>query len=89
MSGSELDDGTSDELRVIPHRHVANPREHVNLGGGTAVVDSRSFGKMYVSPINLARFEQDAGSTNKSTVRMEGNAVFGTERTTAACRINP
>ena len=34
MPGSELDDGTSDELRVIPHRHVANPREHVNLGGG-------------------------------------------------------
>ena len=59
----------------------------VSKTAGTAVVDSGSFGKLYVSPINLARFEQDAGSTNQSTVRLEGHAAFGVERTPAAVRI--
>jgi hypothetical protein len=36
------------------------------------VVDSTAFGKLYSSPITLARFEQDAGATNQSTVRLEG-----------------
>lgn len=52
-----------------------------------AVVDSTAFGKLYVSPISLARFEEDAGSTNRSTVRLEGHAAFGTERPAAAVRI--
>lgn len=51
------------------------------------VVDSQAFGKLYTSPVSLARFEADAGSTNKSNVRMELNAVFGTERQNAAVRI--
>jgi hypothetical protein len=38
-------------------------------------------------PISLARFEQDAGSTNKSTIRLEGHAAYGVERTGAAVRI--
>jgi hypothetical protein len=38
-------------------------------------------------PDRLARFEQDAGSTNKSTIRLEGHAAYGVERTGAAVRI--
>jgi len=44
------------------------------------VADAAAFGKLYVSPISLARFEEDAGSINKSTVRHEGHAAFGVER---------
>jgi hypothetical protein len=42
---------------------------------------------MYASPVTLARFEADAGTTNRSNVRMELHAVFGGERTAAAVRI--
>ena len=51
------------------------------------VVDSTALGKLYASPVTLARFEADAGTTNRSNVRMELNAVFGVERTAAAVRI--
>ena len=53
------------------------------------MVDSAVYGKLYVSPISLARFEENAGASNTSTVRLEGNAVFGVERTAAAARIMP
>ena len=39
------------------------------------------------SPVTLARFEADGGTTNRGNVRMELNAVFGGERTGAAVRI--
>jgi HK97 family phage prohead protease len=52
-----------------------------------AVLDSRAFGVLYVSPISLARFEENDGSTNTSLVRLEGNAVFGVERQDACVRI--
>jgi hypothetical protein len=42
---------------------------------------------MYVSPISLASFEADGGTTNRTNVRMEGHAAFGTERQNAAVRI--
>lgn len=61
----------------------------VSKTAGTAVVDSAAYGKLYVSPISLARFEVDAGSTNRSNVRLEGHAAFGVERTAAAARIMP
>ncbi len=51
------------------------------------VADSGAFGKLYVSPIGLARFEENAGKTNTSLVRLEGHAVFGVERQSAAVRI--
>jgi len=51
------------------------------------VTDSTALGKLYVSPISLARFEVDAGATNRSNVRLEGHAAFGTERQAAAVRI--
>jgi hypothetical protein len=51
------------------------------------VVDASAFGKLYISPISLATFEEAAGSTNTSLVRLEGHAVFGVERQAAAIRI--
>jgi uncharacterized protein len=53
----------------------------------TAVVDAQAFGKLYAGPVALASFEENAGKTNSSLVRFEGNAVFGTERQNAAVRI--
>jgi hypothetical protein len=60
----------------------------VSKTSGTAVVDTNAFGKLYASPLTLARFEENAGASNTSTVRLEGNAAFGVERTSAAVRIN-
>lgn len=51
------------------------------------VLDSQAFGRLYASPVSLARFEENSGSTNTSTVRLEGHAAFGTERLAAAVRI--
>jgi len=61
----------------------------VSKTAGTAVVDSQAFGKLYVSPISLSRFEENAGATNTSTVRLEGHAAFGIERTSAGARVMP
>jgi hypothetical protein len=52
-----------------------------------AVVDSTALGKLYTSPVSLARFEADSGTTNRGNVRMELNAVFGVERQNAAVRV--
>jgi len=51
------------------------------------VFDSQAFGKLYASPVSLAKFEEAAGSTNTSLVRLETTGVFGVERQTAAVRI--
>jgi hypothetical protein len=40
-----------------------------------------------LSPLSLARFEENAGRTNTSLVRLEDHAAYGTERTPAAVRI--
>ena len=47
----------------------------------------RALGKLYASPVTLARFEADAGTTNRSNVHLGLNAVFGGERQAAAVRI--
>lgn len=52
-----------------------------------AVVDTGALGKLYASRVSLARFEENAGKTNTSLVRLETHAVFGTERSAAAVRI--
>lgn len=52
-----------------------------------AVADSTALGKLYASPVSLARFEENAGKTNSALVRLEGHAVFGVERQGAAVRI--
>jgi hypothetical protein len=59
----------------------------VSKTAGTAVVDTNAFGKLHASPLTLARFEENAGASNTSTVRLEGNALFAVERTSAALRI--
>jgi hypothetical protein len=51
------------------------------------VMDAQAFGKLYSSPVRLQTFEQDAGQTNKSRVRMELHAQVGVERQAAAIRI--
>jgi HK97 family phage prohead protease len=64
-------------LRTVVAKNAASP----------VVLDSTANGRLYVSPISLARFEVDAGSTNRSNVRMEGSGAYGVERTAAAVRI--
>jgi Escherichia/Staphylococcus phage prohead protease len=59
----------------------------VTKAAGTAVVDSQAFGRLYASPLQLQRFEVDAGLTNRSNFRLEGHATFGVERLAAAARI--
>ena len=53
---------------------------------GTAILDADNFGRLYVSPFELRSFEQDAGATNRQTVRLETNAGFAVERVPAALR---
>jgi hypothetical protein len=50
-------------------------------------MDTRAHGGLYLSPLSLARFEENAGRTNTSLIRLEGHAAYGTERTAAAVRI--
>jgi hypothetical protein len=69
--------GTLFGLRVIQSKVLAAP----------VVLDSKANGKLYLSPISLARFEENAGRTNTSLVRLEGHAAYGVERTAAAIRI--
>ena len=59
----------------------------VTKQAGTAVADSQAFGRLYASPLQLQRFEVDAGLTNRSNYRLEGHATFGVGRLTAAARI--
>lgn len=47
------------------------------------VVDPAAFGRLYATGLTLASFEEEAGATNSSTVRLEGNAAFGVEREAA------
>ena len=54
---------------------------------GTAVLDADAYGRLYVAPMELRVFEQDAGQTNRQTVRMETNAGYTVERIPAARRI--
>jgi HK97 family phage prohead protease len=51
------------------------------------VADTQAFGRLYTSPVSLARFEADGGTTNRSNVRLELHAAFGVERLNAAVRI--
>ena len=69
--------GTLFGLRRVESKVLAAP----------VALDSKAHGKLYLSPISLARFEENAGRTNTSLVRLEGHAAYGTERTAAAVRI--
>lgn len=50
-------------MNVRISKNIANP----------TLVDSQAFGKLYVSPVSLASFEENAGKTNSSLVRFECN----------------
>ena len=54
---------------------------------GTALIDSTSFGELYIAPVELRSFEADFGTSNKQNVRLETNATFAVERASAALRI--
>jgi HK97 family phage prohead protease len=69
--------GTLFGLNVVISKTTAAP----------VVLDSTANGRLYASPLTLARFEVDAGSTNRSNIRLEGHAAYGVERTAAAVRI--
>ncbi|MEJ7786987.1 MAG: hypothetical protein WKF96_19475, partial [Solirubrobacteraceae bacterium] len=63
---------------------------NVRVAKGAAapfILDSAALGKLYTSPVALTRHEENAGSTNTSTVRLEGHGAFGLERAAAAVRI--
>jgi len=49
--------------------------------------DSSAFGELYLSPVSLASFDENAGKMNTSLVRFEGIAAFGIESLTVAVRI--
>jgi hypothetical protein len=51
------------------------------------VADSQAFGRLYSSPVRLAKFEADSGTTNRTNVRLEMHSAFGVERQNAAVRI--
>jgi hypothetical protein len=51
------------------------------------VADSGALGKLYASPVSLARFEANNGTSNSANIRLELNAAFGLERVAAAVRI--
>lgn len=53
----------------------------------SVVLDSSAFGKLYASPVTLARFEANNGLTNSQNLRLELNAAFGVERQAAAIRL--
>ncbi len=63
------------EVRVS--KNIANP----------TLVDSSAYGRLYAGPVSLQRFEENAGASNSSLLRFEGNALFNVERSTAAVRI--
>ena len=63
-------------------------RRHVSKSAAAPVVcDASAVGRLYVAPVALQRFEENAGSTNSSTVRLETHALFNAERPQAAVRI--
>jgi hypothetical protein len=63
------------------------PRAESKVLAAPVVMDTVAHGSLYMSPLSLARFEENYGRTNTSLVRLEGHAQYGTERTAAAVRI--
>jgi hypothetical protein len=57
-----------------------------NLANVT-IADSAAYGRLYAGPVSLQRFEENAGASNSSLLRFEGNALFNVERSGAAVRI--
>ena len=88
---SGISGGTADFVfgagQFAPGTLFGIPRVESKVLAAPVVMDTRAHGVLYISPITLARFEENAGRTNTSLVRLEGHAQYGTERTAAAVRI--
>jgi hypothetical protein len=56
-------------------------------GGFGFVCDTASLGRLFLSPFRFEVFEENAGSTNSSTVRAESNGLFVVQRPDAAAYI--
>lgn len=88
---SGISGGTADFVfgaaQFAPGTLFGIPRVESKVVTWPVVMDTRAHGALYLSPLSLARFEENAGRTNASLVRLEGHAHYGTERTAAAVRI--
>lgn len=56
-------------------------------GPNPLLLDPSAAGKLYVSAVTLQTFEESAGATNSSLVRLEGNALLHIERVDAILSI--
>jgi hypothetical protein len=67
-------------------RFVESP---ILVDGESYLIDTSAVGRLYLGSVALASFEENAGSTNTTTVRLEGNVVFGPERDDAVLLVEP
>jgi len=51
------------------------------------VIDPSAIGTLHNSPVRLQAFEENAGQTNTSTVRVESNGVFVVQRVGAVAEV--
>ena len=51
------------------------------------VMDTQAVGRLYLSPVTLASFEENDGASNSTLVRIEANGAFGIERPSAVVEI--
>lgn len=58
-----------------------------DLGPVPWVIDPEAAGKLYISPLRFEAFEENAGATNSSTVRLEAHALFVVQRAAAIAEI--
>lgn len=56
--------------------------------GVSYVMDAGAAGTFYTSPVRVATFEENAGQTNTSTVRIESNGLFLVQRLGAIAEVN-
>jgi hypothetical protein len=56
--------------------------------GGGFVCDPGALGVLFLGPAQFAAFEEDAGSTNTSTVRFESSGLFLVQRADAAASLS-
>jgi hypothetical protein len=52
------------------------------------VMDPAAAGVLYASPVSLRTFEENAGKTNTSTVRIESNGLFVVQRLDAIAMLD-
>ena len=79
--------GSGDEDASFAGSLFGIPQVESKVLAAPVVMDTAAHGALYLSDLSLARFEENAGRTNTSLVRLEGHAAYGTERTAAAVRI--